>query len=1577
MFDPNIIKTIVAVVVILLDVAVVGIGVVYLLFGMLFGTRKSLRRALSFIIPFAIFILCLNFLTNIILNAKVGGIFGFEENLSLKQFVISMLSDLLADSLYNGNIDAAINSEINVLATSLATTVIRLVIYLVGLFVIVFFIAPFIRFITWLSYRIQIKGTPKEKMRWASRIGGMGIASVRYLIFIFVLILPLSGGLSTIKMLVEDANLAISVIDEQEQKTSNELEMVEEILSNVNEGMNFSLSSKLLNLSRGKNNEASFDMAYLGLFISVKTEDANFNILEEYGRIHTLIPIAANVYGAIDSSDELNYNDLINALDQKDVETISHVLKDSELIDIVLPVGYDYLGYYLEEEGILEENNISKEMIDSININKDFDQIIDAVAIVLDIVVTENIQFENEEELLEEIFTNEKIANKLQEFVDDVITTSTVQNIGLPFASSYLVELIESSEDETLEELIPLLSAQRLNLYLENDINEIFVIAKDIYSSPLKEIINSVIRGKDLSDINIDFSDPKVTSVVESTLIKLMKLNLVHGNENTIVKVVMKSLFEEYDIETILFDENGNPRIDWSKETDVIAGTLVTLLETFGQDLMINITNPVELILTLLESSNAEDIIATLVESNLIESLVVNFISDFIQNSEDIPDNLKAILTAEALQDCFEEDIVALIHAAQGVYNTEAKEQIVLAIKGEEFDLNSVNFNNADIKESLDNLIITILNLSIIKGNEEVLIEYVISLINEGNENININAQEILYDEYGDKYIDWDEEKHIISNVVTNILVILNGSFGEELEADGYIDLIIPNDNTSLVIEQVTSSSFIQKIIVSMLSQVLESNEDVPSGLKEIFTEEALENAFTNDIEELYKILKDLYNSPLKDAILNTFLKNESFNPDLSNIDNQQTFKNIINRLIGLSIIEGNEEVLIKLLMENIEGIEIDLDSVLYDENGEKYLNWESEINTLCDALIEVINVFGSDFSNFTFEMFEEKLLSDKDKTKNFVNIISESEIVRAVILDMIPDMLQDAEMVPEEILAFFTEEKFEALDSKEAFKEEVNLLLDVIIDILELEITDFDNFEITVEKQPLLKDALNKLIQSSFIKGEEEELVRALVSGIEGIEIDLDSVLYDENGDKYLNWDNEINALCDALFIVLNELGSDFSSFDLELFEEKLLSDDEKTENFVMTVSESEIIRAIILDMIPDIINDSGMLPEEFATFFSKEKFEALEEKEAFQAELILLLDVVGDLLELGITDFSSFEISSENQALLKSALTKLIESTFIKGEEEQLFKLFLDTTNFTGMLEESGITLDYSNVTNWHNELVISIDIALGFVDIATGDEFAIGDLFAGDMSDEEITKVANLFDEIGESELFKPIVYQMISNVGYDIEITDEDKTLIEANGFGNEIKSLLEVIGGAQALLEAQDLTTLKGSDVEELMLTASNGVITSKVVGTLLETALGPDGLNINPLDDNGNPKYDFTEQQTLKDQAKNIANLIDLANSMSSFDINSTTSVTDITTALKGLESNELAEDALKEITGVEVDLESLDIETEATVIENVYEEYKNAVDQENFEPSEELLEQIEESNLAETILGILGIISK
>lgn len=1213
MIDPSIIKPIVSVIMVLLDLGVVGIGIVYIIFGMIFGTRKSLRRALSFIIPFGIFIVSIGLLTNLIMNTTIiyfkdGGI---ETGDTILQFGTRFLSEQLANLLYEGDVVVAEASKIIDLAKSLATSIIRFVIYVVGLFIIAFIIAPFIRFIAWITYRVQIKGKPKQKLEWASRIGGMGIASVRYIIFILIVIIPISGGISTLNMLVEDAKVVVTSINQDEQKVIGDLDTVESILTGVDEGMDFSISRLLSNATRGKENRASYDMKYLGLFFNISTEDAKFNIFEEYARIRNALPIALNILDVIDKEGTTT-NEVINSINEDDVYVISNIIKDSELVNLLLPAGYDYLCYYLESQDLLEKVNITPEMLKEVNINQDFDLMIDALTICLTTIISQDLYFETEDELFEALLNNQNVINNLQMVVDDLLKIGLVDRVGLPVASIYITNALP--EDQVYEDLKPLLTSSKLKLYLENDLKTVLEIVGDALHTPLKDMLMASIKGEDIASVEVDFSDPVIVDFVEDTINKLMNSYIISGNENTLVQVLVASLnIENFDVKQILFDENGKPKVDWSNEKYMIGQIVRIILETYGSDLKDNIENPQKMIITLLESDSATQIIEEITKSTLIEGFLTTYAYDFIQANEDLPEQLKGIFTKDALIKLYKEDLLSLVSIINNLYNTSLKEQIINLINEGKFNIDQIDLQDESMLETLKESLIKIFNFALIDGNEEIIIEYLIELLNENNPYFLIDAK-----------------------------------------------------------------------------------------------------------------------------------------------------------------------------------------GILYDENLNPCIDWNNEISTLFDALVDVLDIFGTNFDNLDFEILKESLLNSEEKIEQFVSSISKSKIVRSIVVQILPDLIKQNEALPEDILNFFTTEKMELLKNQSVFEKEMKLILSVINNIMELDLTDLESFTIT-----------------------------------------------------------------------------------------------------------------------------------------------------------------------------------EDNKVLLKETLTKLLDSVFIKDNEEELFRLFVDKTSFATILEENSITLDYENVTNWQNELTTSIDIVLGFASIATDEGFALEDLFEGNMSEEKIDEVAKLFDNVGKSELFKGVIYDLIDNIEYDIEITDQDKQLIEESGYGNEIRLLLKTIGDAKELLESEDLSTLKGSDVEAIMLKASDGIITSKVVGTILETALGPNGLDINPVDENGNPKYDFSNPTVLKEQASNIANLIDLANNINNFDINDASTVTDITEALKKLEDNSLASDTLKEITGVDVDLKDINIEEEATLIEDVYQEYTNASNKDEFIPSEETIQKIEESELASKILEMLGIYSK
>jgi SUMO ligase MMS21 Smc5/6 complex component len=113
-------------------------------------------------------------------------------------------------------------------------------------------------------------------------------------------------------MVVEDARVIVGAINQDEQKVNGTLDTVESILAGVDEGMDFSVTRLISNATRGKDNRASYDMKYLGLFLNVTTEEAKFNILEEYARVRNLLPVASNMIDLFVNVEEVNPSEIIN-----------------------------------------------------------------------------------------------------------------------------------------------------------------------------------------------------------------------------------------------------------------------------------------------------------------------------------------------------------------------------------------------------------------------------------------------------------------------------------------------------------------------------------------------------------------------------------------------------------------------------------------------------------------------------------------------------------------------------------------------------------------------------------------------------------------------------------------------------------------------------------------------------------------------------------------------------------------------------------------------------------------------------------------------------------------------------------------------------------------------------------------------------------------------------------------------------------------------------------------------------------------------------------------------------------------
>ena len=825
--------------------------------------------------------------------------------------------------------------------------------------------------------------------------------------------------------------------------------------------------------------------------------------------------------------------------------------------------------------------------------------------------------------------------------------------------------------------------------------------------------------------------------------------------------------------------------------------------------------------------------------------------------------------------------------------------------------------------------------------------------------------------------------------ISTTSLLIKDASIILNLEEEGEVKTNEIIQTSSDVLEEI-SEGLNYSLIRQFFKQSANESTGVSVDMAYLgqFVEITVEEDKLNIFEE-YGMVRKIF--PIANKVIN-IVTEENFDPvEIINRFDVEDVDGIRDMLQGLGTIKLIMPVTFEVGYIALEKTNL-MEEFGIDLSPIKEIDINKDYDLIVDASSIILRaVVAQDLEFETVDELIDNIMNNEvlnKELKTFINDILDTDTVSKIGLPMAVSYINtamDELNKPEldELQKLLTLENIEDClrndissvfeITKTLYDSDLKILISALIngeDIKNLEI-DFSSSDL----KEAVTSAIEKIMELKMIHNHEETLIKALVSLATQNDLNLDEVLYDENGNKLINWSNETGLLVEALFEIISIVGLDLENIDVELLKEKLIFDKEARERLVDIIAASEIVRHVGVRQMPRLLNESGVLPGEFSEFFTAEKFEELRNKEKFSSEIKLLMGILSNIFEVGLLDFETFTLNSENKEIIKITIKDLLNSHFIIGQEEQLIKLFIEKTNFSVMLAENGIILDYSKVTDWHKEIENIVDIAVEFFELSTEEGFDLSKLFEANMPEEDINKVANLFEKVAESELFKPIIYQLIDKVGYEIEITEEDKVKIEANGWNNEIKSLLTILGDAQGLLEDSDLSKLEGAQVEKLMIDASIGIITSKVVGNILTTALGPDGLNINTVDENGNSKYDFTDPNVLKTEAKNVANLIDLANGLSNVDLENADSITVVTDALTNLENNELAQDFVKEIVGEDVNLE--EVSKDADIIQSVYEEYQNAEDKENFtiDPESEIGAKLEDSELAKAILEMMGII--
>ena len=432
------------------------------------------------------------------------------------------------------------------------------------------------------------------------------------------------------------------------------------------------------------------------------------------------------------------------------------------------------------------------------------------------------------------------------------------------------------------------------------------------------------------------------------------------------------------------------------------------------------------------------------------------------------------------------------------------------------------------------------------------------------------------------------------------------------------------------------------------------------------------------------------------------------------------------------------------------------------------------------------------------------------------------------------------------------------------------------------------------------------------------------------------------------------------------------FSGFWLGFFGAEYIYNNQNTTYEVRVEGEfNEIDEKFFLDALAKYDEDNNLIGYSYAS---------VDIKKIFSEEDIVITYLDGEVkIEILAKYFISSQailVSEESQIRFDKVIKKVFDLSVVEGKEETIFKSIIGIINIEETLAEYSITLNYEKVSDWDTEVDYMCTIFKNAMSITGGlDNLDFSSLLTDVRTDEEKTMIAEIVAAIGYSDVFGDSIYTILDTVSTnidpncDIELTNEEKHLIEeVNGWNFEAMHLLTLVEKIENVDLDKQYEDLDADSVKELMIYSSESVITTKVLGTVLNNIFV------------GVVNQDFTDQSVMKSSSDVVYNAIVVASLVqdNTLDLNNTEVTDTLVSSIKNIanseENIELSNQIINDIIGNETPIEytSTDISDAADVVGSIIETYQNTADQDNFsldDLSEEDLEKLESSALAKTIL--------
>lgn len=803
---------------------------------------------------------------------------------------------------------------------------------------------------------------------------------------------------------------------------------------------------------------------------------------------------------------------------------------------------------------------------------------------------------------------------------------------------------------------------------------------------------------------------------------------------------------------------------------------------------------------------------------------------------------------------------------------------------------------------------------------------------------------------------------------VVNVVNELNSEEVKIVKLSNFTDDDIENISSIL-----KDSKLIRVIIPAILEYSVYSMRNDENGYGDILKKlnDLDWNEELNSIAAIIDVLKDHNELEINVGEIDYIIKSEG----VINL-----VEDLLNGTLKVKLIT---EVLIPLGIDMLEEqfTSGDFKDYNIDFSNIKTINWATSgtefVSTALNIYREYLNV-DIDFTDFKVALNDEKL---PDFVSYTFDEIEKSTIITDNLLPILMQVLL-ANLEKNESLSNLdiNFDELKEVNWKNNLDQIKVLVHDLIISYQTLDINP-DDYKAVLKNNKLqteLSKAITNILDCEVFADYILPIVmNVLVEKLETNE-SLSSFGFDFAQIKNTNWKTEISSIKDILIEFLDA----YQGLDFNKDEWTKILDNENLATYIKDIFEasksSTVISNHIIPKLPNKIHELiDNMDSSIDISFLKELITEESINQLLTNDVEKLIDVFKEIKTLGLLDKQELDFNDPTtQDTLIKVIKKVFDLSVVEGKEETIFKSIISIINIEETLAEYSITLNYENVSDWNTEVDYMCTIFKNAMSITGGlDNLDFSSLLTDVRTDEEKTMIAEIVAAIGYSDVFGDSIYTILDTVSTNIdpncniELTNEEKHLIEeVNGWNFEAMHLLNLVEKIENVDLDKQYEDLDADAVKDLMIYSSESVISTKVLGTVLNNIF------------TGVVHEDFTDQAVMKSSSDVVYNAIVVASLVqdNTLDLNNTEVTDTLISSIKNIaeseENIELSNQIINDIIGNETHVEytQKDISDAADVVESIIETYQNSTDQDNFDLdnlSEEDLEKLESSALAKTIL--------